>query len=52
MRVQEVDAALQDYDEYLNSGGGSVSPSLWLELGRAAELQQEYERAFCEYEKL
>ena len=52
LRAQDFDAALQDYDEYKNSGGETLPASTWLELGRAAEAKEQFDRAVAEYEKL
>jgi membrane associated rhomboid family serine protease len=52
LKAQNVDAAWQDFGEYLNSGGERMPASTWLELCRAAEGQQNFERAVDEYDKL
>jgi membrane associated rhomboid family serine protease len=52
LKAQNVDAAWQDFGEYLNSGGERIPVSTWLELCRAAEGQQNFERAVEEYDKL
>ena len=52
LRARESEAAWQDYEDFLNAGGESISPSVWLELGRLAEERRDYERAVGEYEKL
>ena len=52
LKAQDFDAALQDYDEYQNSGGETVPASTWLELCRAAEAKEHFDRAVAEYEKL
>src|SRR5258708_6318006 len=52
LKAQNVDAAWQDFGEYLNSGGERMPASTWLELCRAAEGQQNFERAVQEYDKL
>jgi len=52
LKAQNVDAAWQDFGEYLNSGGERMPASTWLELWRAAEGQQNFERAVEEYDKL
>jgi membrane associated rhomboid family serine protease len=46
------EAAWQDYEEFLSSGGKQMPAATWLELCRAAEAQQSFERALDEYEKL
>ena len=52
LKAQNVDAAWQDFGEYLNSGGERMPASTWLELCRTAEAQQNFERAVEEYDKL
>jgi membrane associated rhomboid family serine protease len=52
LKAQNIDAAWQDFGEYLNSGGERMPASTWLELCRSAEGQQNFERAVEEYDKL
>jgi len=52
LRARESEAAWQDYEDFLNAGGESISPSVWLKLGRVAEERKDYERAIAEYERL
>ena len=52
LKAQSPDAAWQDYGEFLNSGGQRMPASTWLELCRAAEGQQNFERAVEEYDRL
>jgi membrane associated rhomboid family serine protease len=52
LKAQDTEAAWQDYQEYKNSGGDPMPASTWLELCRAAEGKEDYERAVAEYEKL
>jgi membrane associated rhomboid family serine protease len=52
LKAQDVDLAWHDYEEYINSGGISMPASTWLELCRAAEGKEQYQRAVSEYEKL
>ena len=52
LKAHDPDAALQDYDEYVNSGGSHLPASTWLELCRAVEGKEHYDRAVAEYEKL
>ena len=52
LKAHDFDAAWQDYEEYKNSGGGPIPASTWLELCRAAEAKENFERAVSEYEKL
>jgi len=46
------EAAWQDYEEFLNLGGGDMPPAIWLELCRVPEQQNDFARALNEYEKL
>ncbi len=46
------EAAWQDYEEFLNLGGGNMAPAAWLELCRVAEERNDYKRALSEYKKL
>jgi len=52
LKAQDPEAAWQDFGEYLNSGGERMPASTWLELCRAAETQQNFERAVEEYDRL
>jgi membrane associated rhomboid family serine protease len=52
LKAQDIDAAWQDFGDYLNSGGERMPASTWLELCRAAEGQQNFDRAVEEYDKL
>jgi membrane associated rhomboid family serine protease len=52
LKAQNTDAAWQAFGEYLNSGGERIPASTWLELCRAVEGQQNFERAVEEYDKL
>jgi hypothetical protein len=52
LRANEVEAAFQDYAEFLNSGGSKMPPATWLELCKGAEEMQDFERAFAEYQQL
>jgi tetratricopeptide (TPR) repeat protein len=46
------EAAWKDYEDFLNSGGKVMPAAIWLELCRAAEGQQNFDRALEEYDKL
>ena len=46
------EAAWQDYEEFLNLGGGNMHPAIWLELCRVPEQQNDFARALNEYENL
>jgi len=52
LKAQDGETAWHDYEEYINSGGNSMPASTWLELCRAAEGKEQYQRAVTEYEKL
>ena len=52
LKAQDKEAALQDYQEYMNAGGDRMPAAAWLELCRIFEGQQNYDRAVTEYEQL
>jgi membrane associated rhomboid family serine protease len=52
LKAHEVEAAFQDYAEFIDAGGSKMPASVWLELCKGAEEKQEYERAFAEYQQL
>ena len=52
LRAHQIEAAFQDYAEFIDSGGGKLPATTWLELCKGAEEMQEFERAFSEYEEL
>ncbi len=54
LKARESEAALQTYDEFLQSNGDvkQVPPAIRLDLCRAAEQQQMFDRALAEYQKL
>jgi len=52
LKAREVEAAFQDYAEFIDSGGGKLPADTWLELGKGAESLQEFERALAEYLRL
>ena len=49
LKLREPDAAWQDYEEFLNSGGTHLPAATWLELCRTLEQQQKFERALSEF---
>lgn len=51
-KAQNGEAAWQDYQEFMNSGGDKPPAKLWLELCRYLENQQHLDRAVSEYERL
>jgi membrane associated rhomboid family serine protease len=52
LRAHEVEAAFQDYAEFVDSGGSKMPAATWLELCKGAEEMQDFERAFTEYQHL
>lgn len=52
LKAQHTDAALQDYQDYMNAGGNRMPAATWLELCRVIEGQQNYDRALNEYDQL
>jgi len=52
LKERSFEAALQEYDDFLNAGGTKLPPQIWLSLCRGLEEQQNFERALGEYEKL
>ena len=52
LKAHEVEAAFQDYAEFMDAGGGKMPAATWLELCKGAEEKQEFERALTEYQQL
>lgn len=52
LRTHEVEAAFQDYADFVDNGGGKMPAPTWLELCKGAEEKQEFERALTEYQQL
>jgi membrane associated rhomboid family serine protease len=52
LRAHEVEAAFQDYAEFIDSGGSRMPAAIWLELCKGAEELQEFDRALAEYQQL
>ncbi len=52
LKAHEIEAAFQDYAEFIDSGGGKLPATTWLELCKGAEEKQEFERAVSEYQQL
>ncbi|HTQ60737.1 MAG TPA: rhomboid family intramembrane serine protease [Candidatus Solibacter sp.] len=52
LKHQDGEAAWSDYEEFLNTGGQNLPASIWLELCRWLEGQQNFDRAVTEYDKL
>jgi membrane associated rhomboid family serine protease len=51
LKAHEVEAAFQDYAEFVD-GGGKMPAATWLDLCKGAEEKQEFERALLEYQNL
>jgi membrane associated rhomboid family serine protease len=52
LKAHEVEAAFQDYAEFIDAGGTKMPSATWLELCKGAEEMQEFDRALAEYEQL
>jgi hypothetical protein len=52
LRAHEIEAAFQDYAEFIDSGGSKMPAATWLELCKGAEEMQDFERALAEYQNL
>jgi membrane associated rhomboid family serine protease len=52
LKARNAEAAWKDYEEFLNCGGESVPADTWLELCKAADDLQSYDRALYEYQRL
>jgi membrane associated rhomboid family serine protease len=52
LRGHEVEAAFQDYAEFVDAGGSKMPAATWLELCKGAEELQEFDRALAEYQTL
>jgi membrane associated rhomboid family serine protease len=52
LKAHEIEAAFQDYADFIDSGGSKVPAAVWLELCKGAEEMQDFERAFAEYQQL
>jgi hypothetical protein len=52
LKAKNPDGAWQDYEDFLNSGGQKLPAATWLELCRALEERENYERALSELESL
>lgn len=52
LKAHQPDAAWENYEELIRSGGGMIPVALWFELCRVAEQQQNFERALGEYQSL
>lgn len=52
LKSREFDAAWQNYQEFLSSGGQKPPAQVWFDLCRGLETQQNFETAVKEYQKL
>ena len=52
LKNQDRQAAWLDYEEFQKTGGQQIPVSVWLELCRFLEAQQNFDRAVTEYDKL
>ena|SRR5579863_714330 len=52
LKAHNVEAAFQDYAEFIDAGGSKMPAATWLELCKGAEEMQEFERALAEYQAL
>ena len=52
LRAHEIEAAFQDYADFVDGGGGKIPAATWLELCKGAEEKQDFERALSEYQQL
>jgi tetratricopeptide (TPR) repeat protein len=52
LKAHQIEAAFQDYAEFVDGGGGKMPAAAWLELCKGAEEMQEFDRAFTEYMEL
>jgi membrane associated rhomboid family serine protease len=52
LKAHEIEAAFQDYAEFIAFGGGKMPADTWLELCKGAESLEEFERALAEYRHL
>jgi hypothetical protein len=52
LKAHEVEAAFQDYAEFIDAGGGKMPAATWLELCKGAEEKLDFDRAFTEYQQL
>src|SRR5205823_7289344 len=52
LKAHDVEAAFQDYAEFVDAGGGNMPAVTWLELCKGAEEKLDFDRAFTEYQSL
>jgi membrane associated rhomboid family serine protease len=52
LKAKDAESVWREFDDFVNLGGASMPASVWLEVCRLAEEQENYERAVTEYERL
>ena len=52
LRAQDTEAAWSDFEAYRNAGGDKLPASVWLDIARMLETQQNFDRARTEYQQL
>jgi len=52
LKARNPEAAWKDYEEFLHTGGEAAPAQVWLDLCKAADDAQSYDRALYEYERL
>jgi len=52
LKAHEIEAAFQDYAEFVDSGGSKIPVATWLELCKGAEEKHDFDRALSEYQQL
>jgi membrane associated rhomboid family serine protease len=52
IKANDLEGALQTYQDFKNTGGEKLTPSVWLELCRHLETQTDVDRAAAEYQEL
>ena len=52
LKAHEIEAAFQDYAEFIDAGGSKMPAAIWLDLCKGAEEKQDFERALSEYQQL
>jgi membrane associated rhomboid family serine protease len=52
VNTKELDAALQDYEDFTRAGGEKPHKAIWMELCRYLENEKNWDRAAREFEKL
>lgn len=52
LKAQDTENAWHAFEEYTSAGGDKLPVTTWLEICRALQTQQNFERAAPEYERL